>query len=123
MGKATRSARMPGDSLPLSVSPNALAARAVIPEKVSALLNFSDAEISAACVSRSPIGAEPGFQSLAIARLHPLSRSFLAGAKFIPRPIDAPGRTVAVVLDFDSAAIPASPDDSRWSALSAFILT
>src|SRR5690606_15032962 len=103
--------------MPLSVSPNALAARKVMPEKVSALLNFSNAEISAACASRSPIGAEPGFQSMAIAWLHRLSIIFLAAAKFIPTPIEAPERTIAVVLDFDSAAIPASLDDSRWSAL------
>src|SRR5690606_41211626 len=103
--------------MPLSVSPNALAARKVMPEKVSALLNFSNAEISAACASRSPIGAEPGFQSLAIARLHPLSRIFLAGANFIPRPIDAPGCTVAVVLDFARASIPATTGDTRWHVL------
>src|SRR5690606_3466948 len=87
-GKAMKSARFPASSVPLSSNPSARAARQVSALRVSALESFCCAESTDACMSRSPIGADPGFQSLAITSEQPWSRIFRAGAKCIPRPSD-----------------------------------
>src|SRR5690606_41186558 len=49
--------------IPLSFKFKAFAARNVIPLRTSAIDNFSKVARIDACVSKSPIGAEPGFQS------------------------------------------------------------
>ena len=54
-----------------------------------------------ACIKRSPIGADPGFQSVAIANLHPESNIFLAGAKGSPKPKLQPGKTTPVESEFE----------------------
>jgi hypothetical protein len=43
----------------------------VMPERISAVLSFSNVAKMEAWASRSPIGAEPGFQSEAIANAAP----------------------------------------------------
>ena len=61
-----------------------------------------------------------GFRSDAIARQHPASSNFLAGAKLIPNPRLAPGRTTEAVFDFPRNIMSSSLLTSRWSALTAF---
>ena len=95
------SAILPFSRVPLSSKDRAFADLQVIPARTSALDNFSIDPRSDACINKSPMGAEPGFQSEAIATLQLLSQSFLTGANGIPRPRLHPGKTTPVVLDFD----------------------
>ena len=57
------------------------------------------------CANKSPLGAEPGFQSEAIARQAPASNKARVGAKAIPKPKEAPGKTTATVLEVPNKAI------------------
>src|SRR5690606_40320054 len=66
-----------------------------------------------AWVNKSPIGAEPGFQSDAIPKQAPASNSFLAGVNCIPKPIDAPGKATATVFESAMALISFSPENSK----------
>src|SRR5690606_15476919 len=92
-------------------------ARNVIPLRTSAIDNFSKVARIEACVSKSPIGAEPGFQSEAMETQAPASNNFLAGVYCIPKPIDAPGKAVATTLFFAKSLISSSYENSKWSAL------
>ena len=69
-----------------------------------------------AWVTRFPIGAEPGFQSVAMARIPPLSKIFLAGEKGSPNPKLAPGKATATVLELAKNSISSSMVASKWSA-------
>jgi len=100
-----KSANIPETNFPLSLRLSAAAALDVIPARTSALLNFSNVPKTQACISKSPIGAEPGFQSLAIASAPPASRIFLAGVKLHPNPIDAHGNATEITLLFASISI------------------
>ena len=68
---------------------------------------------------RFPIGAEPGFQSLAIARIPFLSKIFLAGVKGSPKPKLAPGSATATVSELAKYCISSSIVASKWSAETA----
>ena len=65
---------------------------------------------------RFPIGAEPGFQSEAMAKIPPASKIFRAGVNFSPKPKLAPGSAVATVSDFARNSISSSTVASKWSA-------
>ena len=60
-----------------------------------------------------------GFQSVAIANLHPESNIFLAGAKGSPKPKLHPGKTTPVVSEFERSLISSSVISARWSTLIA----
>ncbi|MNY56889.1 hypothetical protein D3C86_1930150 [compost metagenome] len=59
-------------------------------------------------MTRLPIGAEPGFQSVAMARIPPLSRIFLAGENGSPKPRLAPGKAIATVSELARNSISSS---------------
>ncbi|MNT32837.1 hypothetical protein D3C72_1687380 [compost metagenome] len=59
------------------------------------------------------MGAEPGFQSLPIAKHAPASNNFLAGVKPHPRPIEAAGSATATVAECAISSISAAVDASR----------
>ena len=82
-------------------------------EKISTDDNFSKEESIEHCVNKSPIGAEPGFQSVAIEILQLLSNNFLIGAKGSPRPILHPGSITPLVSDLDKYSISSSLIISR----------
>src|SRR5690606_20161595 len=92
VGNEIKSALNSDFKIPLSFKFKAFAARNVIPLRTSAIDNFSKVARIEACVSKSPIGAEPGFQSEAMETQAPASNNFLAGVYCIPKPIDAPGK-------------------------------
>lgn len=77
--------------MPLSVLFNAAAALQVSAAQTSAIVSFCIAPRMAAEVSKSPIGAEPGFQSEAMTSEVPASNNLRAGAKGSPNPSEAPG--------------------------------
>src|SRR5690606_6581 len=88
----------------------------VIPANTSALLSFSIVAKILALSINLPIGAEPGFQSVAMAKLAPASNSFRAGVKAQPIPNDAAGNATGITSEPASKLISFSVDASRWSA-------
>src|SRR5690606_24235827 len=86
------------------------------PASSSALLNFSRAAIIDALDTKFPIGALPGFQSVAIAKIAPRSNKARAGVKLQPKPKDAAGNATATVSDSANFPISVIPDTSKWSA-------
>ena len=66
-----------------------------------------------AWVSKSPIGADPGLWSLAIASAAPASNSLRAGVKSHPKPIEAPGSATEIVSLCANNAISVSPLASK----------
>ena len=98
-GYKIKSALLPAMSLPRSNKLSAAAALNVMPANTSAVVSFSKVASIEAWHTKSPMGADPGFQSDAIAKAPPLSIIFLAGAKAQPSPTLAPGSATAMVFD------------------------